>query len=412
MTDQKPPYTIPSENGDEISLHEIYQILRQKRVIIIVTTVLFAAVAGAYSFIRPANYAYQACASMGIIGRDSHGQPIFIDSPQGAIAQLDHAYIPTVLDSRRKKVVFNVKDLKAFSPKYSSMVCITTDAPKHLGDVISQIQNTSLQLLVNNNKKMSAVSNASAESQIKELQARAKTISISGPNIKADEGAKLKELQARAKTILTDVSNNLDQERAVASQLELINTKDSVIKKQIARIKKEMSKMQPLVANGANGVHSNSTALTMMIQNNQIAQEQQQLFNLEMELSVALPNERTALLNQLKSLKRKAGDLGSQAATNSAQIEATRAALNLKEGDLSSQAATNSAQLKLAQVSLKALQITHVVRPSSPSIEPVGPGKGVFIVLGALMGLMLSVFYVLLAHALTPGKPGKELNTM
>ncbi|MHB8851478.1 MAG: Wzz/FepE/Etk N-terminal domain-containing protein, partial [Acidithiobacillus ferriphilus] len=71
-----------SENGDEISLYEIYAILRQKRWIIIGITVIFALLAGAYSFIRPTNYAYQACAGMGILGQDGNGQPIFSESPQ------------------------------------------------------------------------------------------------------------------------------------------------------------------------------------------------------------------------------------------------------------------------------------------------------------------------------------------
>ncbi|MHB8180518.1 MAG: Wzz/FepE/Etk N-terminal domain-containing protein [Acidithiobacillus ferrivorans] len=88
-----------SENGDEISLYEIYAILRQKRWIIIGITVIFALLAGAYSFIRPTNYAYQACAGMGILGQDGNGQPIFSESPQSAIAQLDNAYIPSVVGS-------------------------------------------------------------------------------------------------------------------------------------------------------------------------------------------------------------------------------------------------------------------------------------------------------------------------
>ena len=344
---------------------------------------------------------------MGTIGRDRNGQPIFVDSPQSAIAQLDNAYIPSVVDSvlsGQKKVNFDTKQFKTFNPKDSSMVCIKTDAPKRLGHSVSQIQNASLQRLVSNNARIAAVPNASAEANIKQLQATAQTLSISIPNINAAAATKLKQLQENAKTLSTEASNNLDQEHSVASQLDILKTKDVVLQNQGDRIKQEIAKMQPLVKNGAHGVHNNSTALTMMIQNNQVAQEQQQLFNIEIERSVALPKEQTDLLNQLKSLKRREGDLSSQIATNSAQIELARTAFKLREGDLNSQIATNSAQIGLAQASLKALQITHIVRPSSPSIEPVGPGKAVFIVLGALMGLMLSVFYALIAHAVASRK--------
>ena len=375
---------------------------------------------------------------MGVIGRDTKGQLIFIDSPQSAIAQLDNAYIPSAVDSvlnGQKKINFDTKQFKTSNPKFSSMVCIKTDAPKRFGNIVSQIQNASLQRVISDNARIAAVTKAAAEVQLKQLQAAAKTLAISIPNVKAAAEAKLKQLQATAKTLAisipnvkaaaeaklkqlqataktlsTEVSNNLDQEHSVASELDILKTKDVVLQNQGGRIKQEIAKMQPLVKNGVHGVHNNSTALTMMIQNNQVAQEQQQLFNIEMERSVALPKEQTDLLNQLKSLKRREGDLSSQIATNSAQIELARTALKLREGGLSSQIATNSAQIELARTTLKALQTTHVVRPSSPSIEPVGPGKSVFIILGAFMGLILSVFYALLAHALASKKDELQTN--
>ena len=347
----------PPENGEEISLYEIYAMLRQKRWIIIGATVVFALLAGAYSFIRPTNYAYQACAGMGIFGRDQNGQPIFVDSPQSAIGQLDNAYIPSVVDSDiqvKKKVNFDTKNFKTFNPQGSSMVCIKTDAPKRLGDKVSQIQNAALQRLVSDNARISAVPKASAEAHIKQLQATAQTLS-------------------------TKIANVLDQEHTVNSELALLKTKDTVLQNQGARIAQEIDGMRPLVKKGIHNVHNDATALTMMIQNNQVAQEQQQLFKVEMERSVALPKEQVALLNQMNTLKRQ-------------------------ENDLNAQVAANAAQMGLAQASLKALQTTRIIRPSSPSIEPVGPGKAVIIVLGALIGLIVSVFYVLLARALASGK--------
>ena len=349
-------------NYDEISLYEIYAILRQKRAIIIGTTVVFALLAGVYSFIRPTSYTYQACASMGTLGRDGHGQPIFIDSPQSAMAQLDNAYIPSTVDSvlsgqkgtPQKKINFDRKQFKTFNPKDSSLVCIKTDAPKRLGNSVSQIQNAALQRVVSNNARLADVPSASAAAEVKQLQATAQTLS-------------------------TKIANVLDQERAVSSELALLKTKDTVLQSQSARMAQEIDRMRPLVKRGIKGIHNNSTAITMIIQNNQVAQERQQLFKVEMERSVALPKEQIALLNTMKTLKREVTDLNAQVAAN-------------------------SAQMGLAQASLKALQITHIVRSSSPSIEPVGPGKSVFIVLGALMGLMLSVFYVLLAHAVASRK--------
>lgn len=348
----------PLEGSDEISLYEIYLILKRKRTLILSATVLCAFVAGAYSFIKPTNYTYQACAQIGIMNRDNTGQPVFIESPQSAIAQLNNAYIP----SKAKKSKFNTADFKTFTPKDSSMVFIKTNAPKSIGGIVTNIQNASLQRLVENNSRLAAVSMASAETNLRKSQATAQTLS-------------------------SKIANAIDQEHAVSGELSLLKTKDAVLQNQGGRISQEISRMHPLADKASKAVHNNATALTMMIQNNQVAQERQQLFNLEMERSVTLPKEQIGLLNQMNTLKRQEINLNTQIAANSAQIELDRA-------------------------SIKALQTTHIVRPSSPSIKPVGPGKAVFIVLGALVGLMLSVFYALLANAITKQPDGVKTNVI
>ncbi|MHB8180519.1 MAG: hypothetical protein ACYDDR_06830 [Acidithiobacillus ferrivorans] len=192
---------------------------------------------------------------------------------------------------------------------------------------------------------------------------------------KASVEANIKQLQATSQILSTKIANVLDQEHAVSSELVLLKTKDTVLQKQATLMAQDIDMMRPLIKKATPNVHNSSTALTMMIQNNQVAQEQRQLFKVEMERSVDLPKEQITILNRLNTLKRTKNDLNAQVAANAAQME-------------------------LAQASLKALQVTHIVRPSSPSIRPVAQGKAVFIVLDALAGLMLSVFYALIAHAL------------
>jgi LPS O-antigen subunit length determinant protein (WzzB/FepE family) len=345
---------MPLQNDDEISLYEIYTILKRKRWIILGITVACAILAGAYAFTRPTNYRYQACVTMGVLGPNNKGHRIYIDSPASAIAQLRNVYIHSVIDgvlNGREKPQFNTNQFKTFNPKGSSLVCIKTLASKKLGNRVRQIQDTALRLLVNDNARLTAFPKASAE-------------------------AKIKQLEATAQTLSTKIANVRDQERVVNSELALLKIKDAVIHRQDSRLTQEIHQMIPLAGKASHEVHSDVSALIMMIQNNQVAQEQKQLFALELERSVALPKEQISLLNQLKILKRR-------------------------ETDLNAQFASHAAQLERAKASLKALQPTYIVRPSSPSIEPVGLGKGVLVVLGAFMGLMLGVFYALLTNVLS-----------
>jgi uncharacterized protein involved in exopolysaccharide biosynthesis len=50
--------------GDEISLYELYLIIKRKRILISSATIICAIVAGTYGLIKPTNYAYQACVQM------------------------------------------------------------------------------------------------------------------------------------------------------------------------------------------------------------------------------------------------------------------------------------------------------------------------------------------------------------
>ncbi|MHB8201979.1 MAG: Wzz/FepE/Etk N-terminal domain-containing protein [Acidithiobacillus sp.] len=392
------------DSSDEISLYEIYNILKTKRYFILSATILCAFVAGTYILLKPENYTYQACVTMGIIGRDTRGEPIFIDSPRSSIAQLNNAYIPSLIDQfdgSQKKIKFAVVDFKAFHPKDSSMVCIKTKATRRLGDSVSHIQDASLQRLVSDNSRMSAIPTASAEANLGSLQETTKILSEKIPYIKYSAEENIKQLNQNAQSLSAQLQSIADQKSYINNQLQLIKTKNSVLKNQQKLISKETREAIPLVKEDTSSVDNTPSALTAIMQNNQVTQEQQQLFNIQIVRSVDIPKEQIQLINQLKSLGRKVVIVNDKIATNTAKIIAYKANEKRQINNIKDQIAINSGNILLAKASLGGVQITHIVRQSSPSIEPVGPGKAIFIVLGALVGLMLSVLYALLANAAT-----------
>ncbi|WP_248883948.1 hypothetical protein [Acidithiobacillus acidisediminis] len=279
---------------------------------------------------------------------------LYVDQPQNAVAQIETAYLPTLIYQLNSKATPSHKIGKQFftvsSPDKSTLVCITAHAPKKRASMVTNIESSALGLLVSDNAKLTAVSRASDE-------------------------ANIANMQANAQQIKTSLQNTLDQEKAAQSEFGLLKKTDALLQRQIEKIQNNLSMVLPLTARSSTKIQSNATALTTIIQSNQVSQEQRHLFALQMQRAVSLPKEQISLQNQIKALQRKQVDLVSQQATTSAQIQAAKSALS-------------------------AIQATHVVRPPSPSTFPVGPSNAVIVALGAFLGLLLGIFAAFLRSAM------------
>jgi len=94
---------------DEISLGDIYRILKKEKKTIIIITAIFVLVGLLYSFLRPEVYEYKSCISLGISGYSKDGSPIYFDPPDNVIARIHSGIIPSLLDQLAKRAVSSMK---------------------------------------------------------------------------------------------------------------------------------------------------------------------------------------------------------------------------------------------------------------------------------------------------------------
>lgn len=81
----------------EISLTHVFAILRENKRVILIAVLLSTASALGWALIRTPQYSWQACEAIGLIGRNSLGEPIHAATTRNTIAQIRDGYLPAAL---------------------------------------------------------------------------------------------------------------------------------------------------------------------------------------------------------------------------------------------------------------------------------------------------------------------------
>jgi len=338
---------------DEISLGDIYRILKNDKKIIIIITSLFVLVGLVYSFLRPEVYEYKSCISLGISGYSKNGSPIYFDPPDNVIARINSGIIPSLLDQlakTNKNILFRTSDFKVENTKGSSIVCINKTSTKSKSGIIKQIENDAANAIVSIDRKLSDVQSRSLQTQVQD--------------IKASNAA----LTTKQEAIKTTIASN-------QKKLKLIAAKRSVVSSESAALNAQIEKLNSLLSKAMVTANSSTEALAGMMQGNQIAQLQNQLYQMKLEEASNIPQQELSLADSIKN------DL-------------------LKLSTIDQQILLNNDRMAQVQAQIHALQPTEVIRSANRSMYPVGPGKMVIVVLALFLGFGLSVMVVFLRHAI------------
>lgn len=117
------------QSEEEISLGQLFEIFREKKRVIFFSVLLCTATALVWALLRAPQYSWQACESIGLIGRNSRGDPIHASSASNAIAQIENGYLPSELvrfnAGQPKNDQMRPGDFHVTHAKRSSVVCLS-----------------------------------------------------------------------------------------------------------------------------------------------------------------------------------------------------------------------------------------------------------------------------------------------
>lgn len=327
------------EHYDEIDLADVVLAIWRRRWLFVGTFLAVFGLSAAYAFLATPSYEYRTTLEIGYVPagfRDEQDNGDFaherIESAQSVKDRIERLYIPAILHNLRDEYEERIgrDSVKVSVPEESGIVVISREAPE------SGAERT-LDLLSRIIERVTQDHDRTFDLVLSQHQQR-----------------------------LTGARNQLEalksQESVIRADLERLDRTVELVKANIENLEQSVARMQNQRGQVATMASNEEKAMTLLLIDNQIQNEQRRLEQLRERLEVELERQRDQLQDSLGDNLR-------------AQENQTEAIATLESRG-------------------ETMQRTEAVIPPSMSLDPVGPGKHLILALGFVMAGMLAVLAV------------------
>ena len=436
---------------DNINLVDLWLELVKHRTIIF-TSVALALIAGLLvAFLLPQKYSYTTTIEIGstLTQTASGTVPQLIDPPETVLAKILESYIPLAQQQFHKTHPDNnsLDKIDARIPKDSQLVVLETKgAEKNNADYLQQLQAITKYLLQDHQRVMNVyqarLHNQLSQAEIKldeitdpstlgtqqkQLEsklnnARIKLDELRDPRMLAVPRQQLENRLAREEKQLTDLK---DQAKLVKARYQRLDEIDTLLKQQVTDLESQINSSLTQRKRAIGNMQSESAAMAMLLIDNGIKQNRTRLAALQERLFIGQQNLRQELEEKIATNLRSQNiqnklidktnselsrlDIGNQRALQRHQPEIGKLEEKLTKLSADTRRSIERQQHTITQIEaqLDNLKATRAIAPPMQSLQPVGPGKNLIIILSLVLGLMLGVFAAFFASFLHKVKQQK-----
>jgi len=439
--------SVDSAYDDEISLIDLWLVLTKRRNIFLAIVLAFLAAGVTFALIKPAVYNYSAVLQIGVMTGDGiDATPGFIEPPANVLEKLTKSYIPLVLTSylNDHPELGSAPKVKASMAKKSDLISIevrgqetkSTEYQTILQNIIGYIQRDHQpQMDIAKNKfqltlqkemiGMSVLKNPlTLKQKQNQLEIDLLQTRIKMDNLKDQRLTRItkQQLVTQKKEQTNKLAGLADEHKRLASELARLNDVDRLLEKRItelsATIANELKNRQISVSN----INTGPEAMTVLLLDNQIQSNRNQLASLEERLDIKQHSLREKLNNQLKAntrsqefhqklladINNKLQKIDIDNAHKLQQLSEKHAGfqLGLDKMQLEHQNNVLIQQQKIDEINfkLKGLRDTQPLTRPMQSLEPVGTGKKLIVIISLIAGLFVAVFCVFFLEFLSKVK--------
>lgn len=414
---------------DEISLIDIWLTLRKHKKIMLWTFGAIVTTGLAAALLIPEKY--EILTSLEISTTLQGTQPVSIVSPQTVQAKLENSFIPALqYKLHSSSAPTNPYDISIQIPKNSSLIVLKSKAREadeekykafHGYLVASVVENHSKLLNILKMKLSADIERAKIEmsSLVDESTLASKKQVIENPLAQARE--ELKKL-ASPKIFGVEIQRSENQIRieekklatmvyeaeSIKAELERINTNQDLIRDEISGLETFLESNHKLQKDSTSQLTNENSAMTQLLIDNDIQQNQARLFDLKEKLNITLENQRSKAEARLdenrqqqalqKAQIAQAAGLLDQLLENNkidqVKVQATINELNAKMAKLTSdhqRLISNQKQtIDELQSKLENFSETRAVVPPTRSIDPISASKTSILLISIILGLILA----------------------
>ena len=326
-----------NNDGSEINLFDLWLVLA-KRKNIILAAILVCIIAGiAYAVSKPVLYLYSASIEIGMRSMNN-GVGSYLEEPTSVLSKINTAYIPKAL----AKFVENdagersVGNLEASLGKGSHIISIQVTGTSDQQADNIEALNAVIDQVIQDHRRITDIWKNDLDLSKQELQ------------------NKMSELK--------------DRYALLSAQNKRLDAKAQLLSQRIDDVRKSLEESQKTRQVAARKVNNEGQALVLVMIDNDLRSSRETLANLKEQLNIKLVNEKELLANQISNIQRE-----------QVRLQDQLNAIELKSDNL--------------------LQ-TRILSEPLRSIEPVGKGKKIIVIVALFAGIFLGIFVALILEFL------------
>lgn len=328
---------IPQQSGDEISLIDVFLIIKRRKKIVLFTALIFIVLSTTFALQREAVYRYSTTIEIG--SRLVSNESVNIDSPATVLAKLLNGYIPLVLSESANNNVFNgiaFPEVTGSIPMGSEIIVLEVKGGEEQESAYIELLNN----IIN---------------KIKEDH----MFIISGirKNIEND-------INTVARQVVSQ-KTELNMQRAMLKRQDKIA---ELLQQEIKSTNQTLESALESKGEALREVSEESKALTLMLLNSEIRNTQETMAKLKERLQVTLPGIKDELNKKIQDTQGLIEGLHDQ-----------KSKLTLQENSI---------------------KYTRAMTRPMRSLKEIGRKSSLIIIMGAIAGLFFGVMFVFAAELL------------
>ncbi len=315
----------PSACDEELSLLDLVRILLEQRRVVLAVFLICTILGVLFALVKPTKYRYTTAIEIGTVMED--GKAMLIDRPETLLAKIREAYIPYVLGELSKRREASGYKIDARIPAGSEVIILESKAPQSEEETVVNLHNLVVEQVKQNHQGVFDIIK-------KEM------------NVELDKSRnKLSALQDRHKILLADLKR-LDQTAGLLSD-------------QIDELKALVSDAINYRKMARSQTGDETRAMTLLMIDNEIQQNNQRLAALEERLHIDIPREKDSLNTLISENAREQQE----------QV----------------------AEIARIQAAINNMRETRMLMAPMRSVDPIGVGKAAIVLVTAIAGLLLGV---------------------
>ncbi|MCF6267458.1 MAG: hypothetical protein L3J57_13060 [Desulfuromusa sp.] len=353
--------------------------------ILIVT--LFCLLAGiGYAFLKKPVYEYTTAVQIGtaLVGGSDSAVKTGIEASPSVKLKLEKVYIPMATRQLSGKYDNRLGSARVKENKNSNILLITSKGGEDDHQFFEDLHTIAISPLIANHRELIAAS----KKQYEILAQRAKLIlkDLEDPKIFAmDENT----VKGKIESAQLDLAGIDGQKIILLAKKNGLKETKKLLRDQISQIEKNLkisyAKRDKVIAE----VKDEAKAMTFLMLNSDIQQNENRLATLRERLNVGLENENQKIAGQLaENLRLRKSQM--------TRIDEFKSQLVQLQAQRSSEQDRQRSKISEAENKINLYQDTKVLGFASRSVKPVGSGKTLIVALAAMLGLMggvMSAFF-------------------